>query len=117
MSLDVSHHWSKEELTSKLTEYTYNGARLPRLVGNKHYTRSRANQGAEDCKTSSNLTRKLIDVKEINNFHLAKINMINIMERVMSEVSKRLDHHYARLVMSRDVLASGLALIQKQPKC
>ena len=38
------------------------------------------------------------------------------MEKTTSEVSKKLDHHYPRLVTSTDVLASHFAFIRKQPK-
>ena len=71
----------------------------------------------EDCQSRSGLTRNLRNIKEISNFQSAKKNKINITEMTMSEVSKRQDHHYARLVTSRDVLVSHLVLIQKQRKC
>ena len=45
---------------------------------------------------------------------LAKIEEANLKQKMFSEVHKRLDHQYARLATSKEVITKHLSLMQEQ---
>ena len=64
---------------------------------------------------SSELSRKWREAKEVNKAQAAKINEANLMQRIMTEVQERLEHHRACLTTSRKVLTKCLVRLWGQP--
>ena len=66
---------------------------MTRRAVSKRYTHGWTNLDASDYQPSNTFSRKWREAKEVNVAQLAKIEEVNLQQKTMSEVHKRLDHH------------------------
>ena len=70
----------------------------------------------QDYQFSRELVGKWRIAKEVNDAHLAKIYEVNLMQKKMSKIHKRLDHHYLCQANSKEVITKHISLMREQPR-
>ena len=71
---------------------------------NLKHTNGLTNLNASGYQSSEELNRNWCEAKDVNNAQLAKIEEVDFIQKLMSEVHKRLDYHYMFRNTSKEVI-------------